>query len=58
MPSDVSLLAFVKAGLNFFFFFKFQWYSDGCSNPNNVTLHFRSAWPGQKGSLVAIASRN
>lgn len=28
------------------------------SNPNIVTLPFRSAGPGQKGSLVAIANRN
>ena len=39
-------------------FWKFQWYLQGWSNPNNVTLRFRSAGPSQKGSLVAIASRN
>lgn len=39
-------------------FWKLRWYSGGPSNLNNVTLRFRSAGPGQKGSLVAIASRN
>lgn len=39
-------------------FWKFQWYSEGHSNPNNVPLRFRSAGPSQEGSLVAIASRN
>lgn len=39
-------------------FWKFQWYLECWSNPNNVTPCFRSAGPSQKGSLVAIASRN
>lgn len=36
----------------------FSGIQEGRSNPNIVTLPFRSAGPGQKGSLVAIANRN
>lgn len=39
-------------------FWRFHWYFQHRSNPNNVTPCFRSAGPSKKRSLVAIASRN